>query len=41
VNTVPTPKNAKKPLGETPIFESVDEYAYIPPFSYSDQTIFK
>lgn len=41
VNKVKTPKNAKKPLGDTPIFERMDEYNYIPPFSYSDQTIFK
>ena len=36
VNPVKTPLNAKKPLGDTPIFESIDEYNYIPPFSYSD-----
>ena len=41
VNRVKTPKNAKKPLGDTPIYEQMDEYNYIPPFSYSDQTIFK
>jgi len=37
---IPTPINAKKPLGETPIFESFDEYNYIPAFSQSDKNIF-
>lgn len=41
VNPKPTPKHAKKPLGETPVYESFDEYQYIPPFSHSDQTIFR